>query len=125
SHVWLQPRISRRAAAVHIAECDCCHSPRQIKDIESPAHYGEPRRKSVLWRPRQNIWRVSPDGREHKPGLRLNMFSNYLRPPVQLLMLAETSLVFLAVFVGVVVRFHGDVDSFSSVHGSIWPKAFV
>jgi sugar transferase (PEP-CTERM system associated) len=53
------------------------------------------------------------------------MFSNYLRPPVQLLMLVETSLVFLAVFAGVLVRFHGDVDSFSSVHGSIWPKALI
>ena len=53
------------------------------------------------------------------------MFSNYLRPPVQLLMLAETSLVFLAVFVGVVVRFQGDLDSYSSVHGAVWPKAFV
>lgn len=53
------------------------------------------------------------------------MFSAYLRRPVQLLMLVETSLVFVAVFAGVIIRFHGDIGGFSADYGAVWPKALV
>jgi sugar transferase (PEP-CTERM system associated) len=55
----------------------------------------------------------------------LKLFDTYLRPPVQLLALVETSIIFGGVFAAVLFRFHGEPAEFTAIHGAIWPKAAV
>jgi hypothetical protein len=55
----------------------------------------------------------------------MRVLATHLRLPVQLLLITETSLIFGAVFVAVWLRFNGNVENFTDVHGAIWPKALV
>lgn len=55
----------------------------------------------------------------------MRLLATHLRLPMQLLLITETSVVFGAVFVAVWLRFNGNIQAFTDVHGAIWPKALV
>lgn len=55
----------------------------------------------------------------------VRLFNNYLRLPVLLLVLAETSVLFGSVFAAVGVHFRGGMAASGMEYGAIWPKAAV